>query len=266
MTPAQASVTDINWHNFEVAKKLAVRAGATTVMLTGKGEPTLKADEVRLYLEKLRDHFPLIELQTNGLHAADNVRNKTTHSWYELWYETGLTTIALSIAHWEQEKNQKIFCREGAKHFDLKELVEWLHHLGLSVRLSCVLLKDLVCDSDSVGQLINWARAWGVEQLTLTPVSKPSATRNPEVSKWVKENRLSPRDVDDIHVFLEQEGTVLMELAHGALVYDVHGQNVCLSNCLLHSPLQDGGLIRNLIFYPDGHIRYDWAHEGAVIL
>jgi hypothetical protein len=46
-------------------------------------------------------------------------------------------------------------------------------------------------------------------------------------------------------------------------VYDVDGQNVCLSNCLSNDP-QTGDL-RNLIFFPDGHVRWDWQYQGAIL-
>ena len=57
----------------------------------------------------------------------------------------------------------------------------------------------------------------------------------------------------------------LMELAHGAEVFDVYGQNFCLSNCLKRTT-EDVSKMRNLIFFPDGHIRYRWDLPGAIIL
>jgi hypothetical protein len=55
-----------------------------------------------------------------------------------------------------------------------------------------------------------------------------------------------------------------MELVHGAIVYDLHGQNICLTNALTIEPRSDE--IRQLIFFPDGHLRYDWQYKGAIIL
>ena len=55
-----------------------------------------------------------------------------------------------------------------------------------------------------------------------------------------------------------------MKLMHGATVYDVAGQNVCLSNCLTVGKTDED--IRQLIFFPDGKISYDWQHEGARLL
>ena len=55
-----------------------------------------------------------------------------------------------------------------------------------------------------------------------------------------------------------------MSLPHGAEVYDVAGQNVCISNCLTIEPDTDN--LRQIIVFPDGHIRYDWNYEGAILL
>jgi hypothetical protein len=51
---------------------------------------------------------------------------------------------------------------------------------------------------------------------------------------------------------------------HGAEVFDVDGQNVCMSDCLTNDA--SNGDIRTLIFYSNGRITYDWQYEGAVLL
>lgn len=56
----------------------------------------------------------------------------------------------------------------------------------------------------------------------------------------------------------------LMHGAHAAKVYDVDGQNVCVSDCLTVEAAGDD--IRTLIFFADGKICYDWQHPGARIL
>jgi hypothetical protein len=51
---------------------------------------------------------------------------------------------------------------------------------------------------------------------------------------------------------------------HGAIVYDYRGQNVCLTDALTIEPETDK--IRQLIFFPDGHLRYDWQYKGAILI
>ena len=41
---------EINWHNLAKAWRLAQNGDTTTVLMTGKGEPLLYADEITAYL------------------------------------------------------------------------------------------------------------------------------------------------------------------------------------------------------------------------
>ena len=64
--------------------------------------------------------------------------------------------------------------------------------------------------------------------------------------------------------YLENHGTRILKLSHGAIVYDINGQNVCMGNCLNVNP--DTEELRNLIFFPDGHLRYYWQYPGSIII
>ncbi len=251
-----------NWRNFAIACQLAVRAGATTAMLTGKGEPTLWPDLITEYLDRLRHHaIPIIELQTNGLDIA---RGRVDRATLERWYELNLTTVAISIVGHDQQKNSKIYT-PGQSYPDLVGLIGLLHEIGFTVRLICVLLKGHVDGPGSVTGIIEFARAHEVEQLTLLPVARPDETHDPAASSWTAEHQLFRGDLLAIHKHLEFHGTHIQDLPHGARVYDVGGQNVCLNHCLDPTPTRLE-LMRNLIFFPDGRLRHRWDAAGSVVL
>ena len=64
----------INEMRFKKAARLAQLGGTTTVLMTGKGEPTLYPDEITEYLRLLeRWDFPLIEIQTNAVQIGHPV-------------------------------------------------------------------------------------------------------------------------------------------------------------------------------------------------
>jgi molybdenum cofactor biosynthesis enzyme MoaA len=251
-----------NWRNFAVACQLAVRAGATTAMLTGKGEPTLWPDLITEYLERLRHHsIPIVELQTNGLDIA---RGRIDRATLEKWYELNLTTVAVSVVGHEREKNLRIYTPEQS-YPDLIGLIDLLHEVGFTVRLICVMLKGYVDGPGPVAEMIEFARAHAVEQLTLLPVAQPDETHDAEASSWTLEHQLGRGELLAIHKHIEFHGTHIQELPHGARVYDVDGQNVCLNHCLDPAPTRLD-LMRNLIFFPDGRLRHRWDAEGSVIL
>lgn len=256
--------SEINWRNFHCASMFAKSCGVTTVMLTGKGEPTLRKNDIVDFLVEVGQRFPFVELQTNGIGIGDG---RVTTKDLQGWYDAGLTTIAVSISHWMDTENKKIYVPHREEYPSLDKTILKIHDIGFSVRLNCILLKGMIDDWAKVSALIRFAQAHNVEQLTLMPVNVPLRVRNSKQQKLIKDTLvLSNDNFHDILANLETEGHLLMELAHGATVYDVGGQNVCLSNCLKNQTIDDKSLMRNLIFFPDGHLRYDWEHKGAILL
>ena len=264
----------INWRNFDKACRLAQLSGVTTVMLTGKGEPTIFPSQISSYLEALKKYnFPLVELQTNGLliRERDSSGNLILENALKMWHQLGLSMVAISVVHHYPEHNRKIYTPHRKEYIDLPATIKYLHELGFSVRLSCVMAKGYVESPEAVENMINFARQQGVEQLTFTPVNLPASAIDPDNHDaydkhwvWASDNMLSSKQIKRIREELDDMGVRLMELSHGAIVYDVRGQNVCLSNCLVVKP--DASELRNLIFFPDGHLRYHWQFSGAILL
>lgn len=265
MTPLQGiskELPEVNWRNFGIGCKFAKDSGVSTVLLTGKGEPTLFPARVTEFLRHLRPHnFPFIEMQTNGIKLFQE--KKKYAKYLKKWHELGLTMIAVSIVHYENKRNQKNFQPDG-RYMDLVELISHLHGFGFSVRLSCVMFRGGIDSVEEVKKLISFAKENGAEQLTITPARMPEKSENLDIARWVSQNKLSVEAQIRIKNFLETEGKRLLALMHGAVIYDVNGQNVCLSDCLTKNPTPEE--IRQLIFFPDGHLRYDWQYPGAILL
>jgi len=255
----------LNIRNLMVACQLAERAGVTTAMITGKGEPTLWPERVNQYLAVLRGRFPFIELQTNGIGIGSGRVDEDQLSY---WYLHGITTVCLSVVHWKHEQNHAIYLphRPSKDYPALEKTIDLLHAEGFSVRLNCILLEGWVDCWEDVQGVIRFCQDQRIEQLTLMPVNSPVQARSSEAECWAADHVLPQSTVLGIRGELETHGTPLMDLAHGARVFDYGGQNVCLSNCLSHERYTDKSLMRNLIFFPDGHLRYDWELKGAVLL
>ena len=251
----------INWRNFHIACKLAQKAEATTVLLTGKGEPTLHPNLITQYLTQLGDnkrcYFPFIELQTNGIKlATDESYNEHLKEWYKL----GLTTICLSAVHWDIERNKEIY----GDYYDLPSLTNKLHSMGFTVRLSIMMLKGYIDNPREIRKVIGFCRTNKIKQLTIRPISRPEGAIDTPQALFVKEHTLNEQDQFDIEKDIAKHATPVLHLAHGATVYDFDGQNICLANCLTTNKNEDD--IRQIIFFPDGTISYDWAYKGAVLL
>ena len=253
----------VNWRNFNIACNLAQKANTTTVLLTGKGEPTLYPDHVTETLVNLRGYkFPLIEMQTNGITIAEG---KVPDATLEKWYSLGLTTIAISVVHWETEKNRTIYQPNRPEHYNLATLIEKLHKIGFSVRLCVMLLKGYIDSAEAAYQMIDFCKSTKVEQLTFRNITASEVTNSYPVTKWTKEHAISGSDLMYITEYIQETGILLQHLMHGMDVYDFDGQNVCLGNCLTRDP-NGKDEFRQLIFFPDGSLFYDWQYKGARIL
>jgi molybdenum cofactor biosynthesis enzyme MoaA len=253
----------VNWRNFEIAAKLAKQNGITTAMITSKGEPTLYPGQVSKFMQRLAKYeFPIIELQTNGIPFME--RPDRYDHYLKEWYGNGLTTIAISVVHYDAEKNRQIYLPYRKEYIDLPGLISNMHDYGFSVRLACIMLDRHLDSPSELERMVGFAKQNKVEQLTVRPVNAPEDSRNVEVKDWTLAHMLTTPQRKDIESYLHENGHLLQRTGYGARIYDVGGQNVCLTNSLtLDAETED---VRQLIFFPDGHLRYDWQYEGALIL
>lgn len=254
----------INWRNFKIAANLANRSNINTVVLTSRGEPLLFPEQITDYLDNLKEfQFPFIELQTNGILLEQ--KKDYYEKYLNEWYEKGLTTIAISVVSYCSELNRKNYLPKQREYIDLPNLIKRLHNIGFSVRLACVCCKGMMDSALEVFKLIQFAKDNNVEQITLRPVN--DEFRRDSTAKWINNNKLSMEQKEEIKKALDLAGTKLLEINRVGTVYDVNGQNVCLSlplnkNTRDYDP-ENG---RQLIFFQDGHIRYEWEMSGGILL
>lgn len=243
----KVSTHDINWRNLSVGFRLAKQSNVSTILLTGAGEPTMHPELITQYVDRAREYdFPFIELQTNGVLLKGMV------DWLTDWYKKGMTLVCLFVTHWYNDANARLMPPKAGDSANLNiwKTVELLHNIGFSVRLNCTMMKGGIDNHEDLEILLNYCRNYKVEQLTMRDIT---ASSNPTVIKWVLEAYLK-----------RCKATPIMQLGHGATVYDCEGQNIAVNNCL--TTTLEPNEIRQLIFFPDGHLRYDWVYKGAVIL
>ena len=273
------------------AMRLAEIGKCTTVLLTGKGEPLLFVDEMTQYLKafytRLQEGggFSFVEVQTNGLllgeiaryfmggsRVALNTHAEKLYNALELWKGLGLDTIALSVVGINQVDNKKIYLnhRIDSEYPDLALTVKYLHMKGFNVRLCLMMHKGMVDNSESLKNVIDWCRDNKVMQCTARPLRKPTNYVKVDGAEsyleYIDKNGLTEEQEYEIHEWINQlegkgKARKLYPLAHGAQVYDIDGQNFCLSDCLTMDT--DTNDIRTLIFWADGKITFAWQYPSA---
>ena len=267
--PQRHAGSRINEINLKKACKLACLGSATTVLLTGKGEPTLYPNEITEYMERLwRWNFPIVELQTNGIIFGKMAEGKEVKNYYSViledWYEKGLNTIAISAVHYDKGLNKLI----SDDCPDLAKTIKFLHGFGFAVRLNILMIKNFIDSPKKVFELVDWCRDNDVDQLTIRPVVKPESSENLQAVSFTNNNCLGEEVCDNIEYALLLKGRRLMSLDH-KIVVDINGQNVCVAEDgiginRLNPP--QGNESRTLIFYSNGLLTYDWQLKGAKIL
>jgi wyosine [tRNA(Phe)-imidazoG37] synthetase (radical SAM superfamily) len=263
MTGKDVSFTPINIINFNKACRLAQINDVTNVIITGKGEPILYPNQITDFLKALKPfNFPIIELQTNAIRFSEQPEKFETY--LKEWHKLGLTFIAISIVHYDPEKNRKNYIPYQKSYPDLEKLIIHLHGLGYSVRLTCTLVKGGIDSAAEAKEMIKIAGKWKAEQLTLRKVAAPRKSQNAVVYSWTKAHELSKKDLKGIEEYLSENGTKIASFDYGGAIYDVDGQNVCFTNALTLNNNTES--FRQAIYFPDGHIRFDWQYQGAIII
>jgi len=258
MTCRSAKKHDINWNRFDIACRIAEQArdGLVNAMFTGTGEPTLFPDDITDMLHIMNKRFPLVTLQTNGALLTQIQLNK--------WAALGLTGVCLSVADYDHTNSNKLMGMEGLD-YNFWAAVDMIHEAGLMVRLNCTMVKGGVANTHAVENLITVCKDNEVEQLTLREVDRPGNPAGaPEVADWVDAHKPDGFAKELFNYLTYRGGNRLPDLPHGGVVFDYRDQNVCISNCLTES--RDPNDIRQIIFFPNGEISYDWKYKGARIL
>ena len=250
----------VRWDRFETACKIVehARDGLVSVVLTGVGEPLLHPDEISKYLTRLNGRFPLVDLQTNGV----SIKNVAKWDYWEIWKAQGLTQVSISVTHADPVRSNEIMGIEA--QYNYWDAVKCLKEAGFSVRLNCTMLKSGIYLPSQVHGLIDLCAERGVDKLTLREVEAPSNPLDMKVAMWVKDEKIHGAATRLCQNLEMNRATLLLKLPHGGVVYDVRGQNVAVATCLTKTTNPDD--IRQIIFFPDGRIAYDWQHPGARIL
>lgn len=248
---------------FEKALSLALKSGATTAMITGKGEPTLNPEQITRYLEILDKYdFPIIELQTNGMRLQEESMKPYLREWLRL----GLTIINISCVSHRIGINREVY---GKKFDHIPDIVKYLQAAGFSVRIGVIMVKGWIDSLTTVHTFIDYMRQHRFDfpyQLTFRPVALPPVQNEKNgVYSWTKEHLISQQNLDRLVNWFSnpKHAKALLPLPHGGQIYDYQGQNVCLTNCMTSN--DNTYNIRQLIFFPDGTLRYDWTYTGAII-
>jgi len=263
---------EMDWKAFDRACQVAVNYGAENVLFTGKGEPLLFPELITKYLKRLkkyRECFTRFELQTSG--DGLNISLK----YFKQWKRLDLDLVAISAYHHDDVFNDEIF-RPNAKKINglgmrvpvrttLSEKIALFKKHGFKVRLSFVMMKGYIDCVDEVKEALKLGKEKDVFQTTFRALGMPNESRNEQVADFVSNHVLTLGESKAIKEYFDHEGHACDKLPFGGTIYEINGQNACLTTCLDQCENKDE--LRNLICFPNGMLSTSWEYPiGSAIL
>ena len=274
--------TRVFHRDIDKAVDLALRGGATTALLTGKGEPTLYPAQISDALFHLKK-FPLIELQTNGLtfgcfltpqREGSRPVGALVRDLLPDWRRAGLTTIALStsgyLPTWHPKHRDLVEKNEFhyGRCLDYESLVTHLRRLGFTIRFCIMAQKGGIDTVEKLEDQLAWCKSVGVEQVIIRPITTTRESHSKEAEYVRKQSVEDMFDDRNPHSFIRWANVVMTPILYlhdGGVVYSSQELgNLAIGNCLTNSIDKDS--VRSLIFYPNGRLTYSWHEPGAVLL
>jgi len=251
MTPSvQSDLKRMEW-NLKKVKFFAERAGVSSILFTGKGEPFLNIKDLT-YLANLFSFFP-IEIQTNGLKLLECYNEQ------ELMIARDILWAANVLA----------FSFDRMEQFDkFKDLFEFLKkNYGIVIRVTMNVTEWL--EGYDPSQFIGKCQECGVDQFSFRNIVVPTRLMKDQeaykAARWIDENT-DPLLYNNYKKFISKfsNSLIIRELPYGAVVYDICDVAVtCFDYCVQDK--NNGDDIRSLIFQEDGHLYTSWNSKASIL-
>jgi organic radical activating enzyme len=248
MTGFMKADIELMERNLPKVVNVAEAADVTSILFTGKGEPTLDLPILGMFAKTLKERWPL-ELQTNGIVLLKEPRQI---DW--LFAVAGIDVLAISMDRPEQFKVYPPIFRRASE-------------LGMITRIT-VNITSLLKGRYNFTGLIAYCMALDIRQLTLRKIIAPEISHDSKTTKWIEANAPESLYNDflaeakaSIH---KNGGRLIRQLANGVNVYDVGGVSFSYSDyCIQERSL--GNNVRSLVFQEDGHLYTSWGSRASVL-
>lgn len=234
------------YKNINKALTVSKQAEITSVLITGKGEPTMDLGLLYTIIEFIDKKYYLpIELQTNGILLKNNKHIVPTLK------DCGLDVIAISI------DNKFQLDRYG-------DLFDYIKQLNLVLRVTVNITNMLDLSFD---QLLEYCILKNIDQLTIRRIVPPEDPKASQVVNWIKENApvtLYDDMVKEAKEVINKNGKLIRQLSHGANIYDLSGVAFTHSDYCIQE-FNMGSNIRSLIYQENGHLYTSWNSKASIL-
>ncbi|HZZ79326.1 MAG TPA: radical SAM protein [Gemmataceae bacterium] len=202
----------VDWDRLDLESYFAFaqERGATRLVVTGGGEPLLRADVVCDIIRRARPFFDEIACFTNG--------SLLTHDLAQNLADAGLSYLCFSRHHFDDVLNRALMGEAAPTLRDLFGAAD-----GLTIRATCVMTRGNIDSEAMVWRYIDQLATFGVRQFTFkhTYVAyERSLFAASEHDRWAAEHRVA------FDPFAEQ-GEIVARLPWGPAIRRMGELQVC---------------------------------------
>lgn len=245
MTGKMESNIHLMRKNLLKVKTLAKSADVTSVLFTGKGEPTLNMDLMFEFASEFAE-WPL-ELQTNGLKLLE-----APTPIVRLLGIYKFNVVAISVDTLEyMDKLSRVF--------------KALNDIGIITRAT-VNISDMLkgCTFEDI---IMKCKEFDIKHLTLRALSVPQGKENTVQALWIKNHKCGAiyrSMLEDARLYLAKNGRPIRKTNYGMDIYDCQGVAFAHSDyCVQEENAIDD--IRSIIFQENGHVYTTWNSPASIL-
>ncbi len=233
--------------------KYVSEEGCNSMILTGTAEPQQNLPFIYELLEAnstFSKPFYNIQIQTTGSGLTQNDLQKLAN--------LGLTTLALSINSFDDEKHWEICETPENKRVSIYSLINYAKELGLNIRACINLTSEF--NGKSPKEFFDWALDQGIQQLTFRKIYEDGEN---EESSWIKEHQFNENEFEAIGDYIKNTGTPIVRLPFGFVQYSVSGISTVIDdNCMSKENIDE---LKYAILRPNGHLYSRWDDTGSLI-
>jgi len=247
MTPSVETNIENFWGNFDKAMAYADKAGVTTVLITGKGEPIDNIEQLQTVVNDLARLSFIVELQTKLVTNKDLKTIKDGDLY-------NVDVFAISVDNMNQlSKIYKL-------HTYYPNAVIRIT-FNVNDKLSGFLDNPLIMD-----KMFEDLKNNGVRQVTFRLLTIPNHRLNTyesdEVADYIK--KYTTIDIFSRISLYVKPHRVIRTLNFGPVVFDVNGISVTVMDYCIQDK-ESGDNIRSLIYHSDGHMYTSWSSLASII-
>jgi sulfatase maturation enzyme AslB (radical SAM superfamily) len=235
----------------------AKEKGVDTIILTGEIEPLQNKSFINKFVKlnnSMNNPFRNIELQTTGVFL-----NEENLEWLRNY--VGVTTISLSVNDlFDDERNSEIIGIPNKLKFKISELASLIKKFRFNLRLSINMVAKPNFDYINI---FKKAKELNANQITIRRLWD-NGTNSVE-DNWIRENKVSDIEINNIINFIVDNGRKLHKLTSGAYVYTIDGMSTVVDlDCMDDQEKEDDEIIRYLILRENGRLYTHWDDDGSL--